>query len=225
MKPPRRSRWRRRASSATSERPRPAACRREGTPQTRPLPGSPPMQSSATNVPRAQAFRRRPASRSCKQSRDPPQCGLRTAVDSASSVNAAADCQEALRNRRIDESAAAADSCADNAAVMQPITWRLSSIPRWPTPLTVMVSTWAWVGTDRIPGTMMSSAAVTASHRTPSGTGAEARRCNSGEPGRSARTISTNGTRPAQGDPPNGEPRVTTVSTSPFRPPSRWPAR
>ena len=77
----------------------------------------------------------------CKQSRDPPQCGLLTAVESASSVNAAADCQEALCNRRIDESAAAADSDADNAAVMQPITWRLSSIPRWPTPLTVMVST------------------------------------------------------------------------------------
>ena len=65
---------------------------------------------------------------------------------------------------------------------------------------------------------MMSSAAVTDSHRTPSGIGAEATRRNTGEPGRSARTISTNGSTPAQGDPPNGEPRVMTVSTRPLRP-------
>ena len=37
-----------------------------------------------------------------------------------------------------------------------------------------MVSTSAWLGTERGPGTMMSRAAVTANHRTPSGTGAEA---------------------------------------------------
>jgi hypothetical protein len=64
----------------------------------------------------------------------------------------------------------------------------------------------------RSPSTMMSSAAVTDSHRTPAGIGAEASRRNTGEPGRSARTISTNGNTPAQGDPPNGEPKVMTVS-------------
>jgi hypothetical protein len=36
-----------------------------------------------------------------------------------------------------------------------------------------MVSTWVCDGIERSPGTMMSSAAVTDSHRTPSGDGAE----------------------------------------------------
>ena len=69
------------------------------------------------------------------------------------------------------------------------------------------------------------SDAVTDSHRTPSGIGAETTRRNTGEPGRSARTISTNGSTPAQGDPPNGEPRVMTVSTRPLDGGRRWPAR
>ena len=62
----------------------------------------------------------------------------------------------------------------------------------------------------------MSSVAVTDSHRTPSGNGVEASRRNSGAPGRSALTISTTGSTPAQGDPPNGEPSVITVSTRPI---------
>jgi hypothetical protein len=129
---------------------------------------------------------------------------------------AVADCQEALANRRIAGSVPVVVPSAHNAAVTHPITRRFRSIPRWPTPLTVMVSTWAGDGTDRSPGTMMSSAAVTDSHRTPSGNGVEASRRNSGDPGRSARTISTTGSTPAQGDPPNGEPSVITVSTRPI---------
>ncbi len=62
---------------------------------------------------------------------------------------------------------------------------------------------------------MTSSAAVSDSHRTPSGNGVDARRLNNGEPARSSRTISRNGSTPAQGDPPNGEPRVMTVSIRP----------
>ena len=52
----------------------------------------------------------------------------------------------------------------------------------------VTVSTSAWAGTDRMPGTTMSNVALIASHRTPSGTGAEPSRRKSGEPSRSART-------------------------------------
>ena len=52
----------------------------------------------------------------------------------------------------------------------------------------------------------MSSVAVNANHRTPSGTGAEASRRNSGEPSRSARTIAPNGSRFAHGEPPKGDP-------------------
>ena len=127
------------------------------------------------------------------------------------------DSQEARANGRIGASTPVSVSCAHNAALMHPITCRLKSIPRWPTPSNVMVSTWACDGTERSPGTMMSSAAVTDSHRTPSGNGAEATRRNSGEPGRSARTISVNGNTPAHGDPPNGDPRVMILSTRPFR--------
>ena len=100
---------------------------------------------------------------------------------------------------------------------MHSITCRLRSIPRWPTPSNVMVSTWACDGTERSPGTMMSSAAVTDSHRTSSGNGVEATRRNNGEPGRSARTISGNGNTPAQGDPPNGDPRVMTCVNPPVQ--------
>ena len=74
----------------------------------------------------------------------------------------------------------------------------------WPTPPTVTVSTSGWGGTDRRPGTIMSAVAVNASHRTPSGTGAEASRRNSGEPSRSARTIAPNGSSAAHGEPPKG---------------------
>ena len=85
----------------------------------------------------------------------------------------------------------------------------------------VTVSTAAWAGTARTPGTTMSSVALIASHRTPSGTGAEPSRRKSGEPSRSARTIAPNGTRCAHGEPPNGAPRVTIVSTFPAsRPPA-----
>ncbi len=62
---------------------------------------------------------------------------------------------------------------AGNAATMRLTTCRLRSIPLWPTPPTVTVSTSAWVGTDRRPGTIMSSVAVTPADRMPSGTGAE----------------------------------------------------
>ena len=57
----------------------------------------------------------------------------------------------------------------------------------------------------------MSSVAVNASHRTPSGTGAEASRRNSGEPSRSSGTIAPNGSRFAHGEPrrvPEGDDRV-----------------
>ena len=94
--------------------------------------------------------------------------------------------------------------CAGNAATTRPTTCRLRSIPRWPTPPTVMVSTAAWAGTDRRPGTIRSSVAVNASHRTPSGTGAVASRRNNGEPSRRARAIAPTGSRFAQGDPQMG---------------------
>ena len=53
---------------------------------------------------------------------------------------------------------------------------------------------------------MMSSVAVNASHRTPSGIGAEASRRSSGEPSRSSRMIGPNGSRCAHGEPPKGDP-------------------
>jgi hypothetical protein len=67
----------------------------------------------------------------------------------------------------------------------------------------------------------MSSVAVNASHRTPSGSGAEASRRNRGDPSRSARITAPIGSRFAHGDPANGAARVTTVSTSPVRRPPR----
>ena len=152
----------------------------------------------------------------------PQRCGWvpaeKEAVPNVGS-DAVADYRAAVSNCCIWGSSALGDPCAGNAATMQSTTRRLISMPRWPMPSTVMVSTSAWAGTDRGRGTMMSSPAVTANHRTPTGTGAEARRRNKGEPGRRARSRSPNGSRSAQGDPPNGEPKVMTVSTSPTRPP------
>ena len=46
-----------------------------------------------------------------------------------------------------------------------------------------------------------------ASHRTSSGTGAEASRRSSGESPRSARVTAAKGSRCAHGEPPNGAPR------------------
>ena len=113
-----------------------------------------------------------------------------------------------------------ASSHAGKASTISRTTFGLRSIPLCPTPPTVSASTSALIGTDRRPGTTTSNLAVKASHRTPSGNGPEASRRNSGEPSRSARAISPNGSRLAHGEPPNGDPRVTTVSTCPLRRPS-----
>jgi hypothetical protein len=54
---------------------------------------------------------------------------------------AAANTQEALGNSPIGDSAALVVPCPHNVAAMHPITCGLTSIPRWPTPSNLMVST------------------------------------------------------------------------------------
>ena len=74
---------------------------------------------------------------------------------------------------------------AARASMMWSTTRRLTSIPRWPTPSTFMVSTWELVWhRSQARHDDVECGRVNASHRTSSGAGAQASRCNRGEPSR-----------------------------------------